>query len=390
MPEAMREGLRMKPARPSVAGEIGGAFGDLGTLLPILLGAVSVAGMSAGGVLVGFGAFLLATGLVYRLPLPVQPMKAVGALVIAGGLAPGEVAAAGIAGGLILLALTLSGAVAWAARAVPRSAILGLQLGVGATMAWIGGGLAWGGPLVAGVALALLLGMPRIVPRVPAVPAALLAALAVERLAGGALPPLPSPGFALPPLVLPGSAEEAWRGLVLGALPQLPLTLANAVLLPALLLREMFPAALAARASERRLGLVTGAANLALAPIGALPMCHGAGGLVAQHRFGARTGWAPALLGMLLLALGLLFPEGAAGLLGMVPAGALGVLLVLAGADLAISRRLVEVRAECRPAVAAAAIATFAFNPALGLAAGWLLELARSLLRPAPRQADEG
>jgi hypothetical protein len=75
----------MTPARPTAAGELGGAFGDLGTLLPILLGAVTVAGMSAGGVLVSFGAFLLATRLLYRLPLPVQPMKAVGALVIAGG-----------------------------------------------------------------------------------------------------------------------------------------------------------------------------------------------------------------------------------------------------------------------------------------------------------------
>ena len=85
----------MTPSRPTPAGEVGGAFGDLGTLLPILLGAVAVGGMAAGGVLVGFGAFLLATGLLYRLPLPVQPMKAIGALVVAGGLSPGEVAAAG-------------------------------------------------------------------------------------------------------------------------------------------------------------------------------------------------------------------------------------------------------------------------------------------------------
>ena len=88
----------MTPARHTVAGEFGGAFADLGTLLPILLGAIAIAGMSAGGVLVGFGGFLLATGLLYRLPLPVQPMKAVGALIVAGGLAPGEVAAAGMAG----------------------------------------------------------------------------------------------------------------------------------------------------------------------------------------------------------------------------------------------------------------------------------------------------
>ena len=82
-------------SRPTLAGEAGGAFGDLGTLLPILLGAIAVGGLAPGGALVGFGLALVATGLFYRLPLPVQPMKAVGALIVAGGLAPGEVAAAG-------------------------------------------------------------------------------------------------------------------------------------------------------------------------------------------------------------------------------------------------------------------------------------------------------
>jgi MFS superfamily sulfate permease-like transporter len=117
-------------------------------------------------------------------------------------------------------------------------------------------------------------------------------------------------------------------------------------------------------------------------------MCHGAGGLIAQHRFGARTGWAPTLLGLMLLVLGLLLAEDAARLLGAIPIGALGVLLVVAGFDLAFSRRLLEVRAECRPAIAAAAFATFLLNPALGLAAGWLVEWARTFLRPAPRKAD--
>lgn len=380
----------MTPSRPTVAGEIGGAFGDLGTLLPILLGAIAVAGMSAGGVLVGFGAFLLATGLVYRLPLPVQPMKAVGALIIAGGLAPGEVAAAGITGGLILLALTFTGAIGWAARVVPRSAILGLQLGVGATMAGIGIGLAWGGPLAALVALAVLLALPRLAPRLPVVPLALAAAVAVELAAGGSLPAMPAPAFAWPSLILPGSLEEWWRGLLFGALPQLPMTLANAVLLPALLARELFPPAAAAHASERRLGITTGTANALLTPFGALPMCHGAGGLIAQHRFGARTGYAPAILGLFLLALGLLFAADAAALLAVIPAGALGALLILAGGDLALSRRLLEVRAECRPAIAAAAVATFALNPAIGLAIGWAVEGARAALRPRRRPAQEG
>ena len=119
-------------------------------------------------------------------------------------------------------------------------------------------------------------------------------------------------------------------------------------------------------------------------------MCHGAGGLVAQHLFGARTGFAPALLGVLLLALGLLFAEDAAALLAVIPAGALGVLLIVAGRDLALSRQLLEVRAECRPAIAAAAVATFALNPAVGLALGWAAEWARAALRPGRSPAQEG
>jgi hypothetical protein len=125
----------MNVNRPTVAGEIGGAFGDLGTLLPIMLGAITVAGLAPGGVLTGFGVFLLATGLVYRLPLPVQPMKAIGAVMLTGGLASGEVAGAGIATGLLLLALGATGGLAWVARAVPRSAVIGLQLGLGLAMA---------------------------------------------------------------------------------------------------------------------------------------------------------------------------------------------------------------------------------------------------------------
>lgn len=191
----------------------------------------------------------------------------------------------------------------------------------------------------------------------------------------------------LPALVLPNSWEEAWRGVLVGALPQLPLTLANAVLLPALLLREMFPGPAAARASERRPAITTGVANAALAPFGAMPMCHGAGGLVAQHRFGARTGLAPAILGVMLLALGVGFAADAGALLGALPAGALGALLLVAGGDLALSRRLVDARADCRPAIAAAALGTLLLNPAAGLAAVWLAEVARGWLRPARRTA---
>lgn len=249
--------------------------------------------------------FLIATGFVFRLPLPVQPMKAIGAVVLTGGLSSGEVAAAGMATGLMLLVLGATGAIGWMARVVPRSAVLGLQVGLGLAMAWLGAKLLGAGPLAGGVALVALLGLPRLAPGAPAAPLALLAAAAVAWATGWA--PLdwrwPAYSPALPEVVLPVSWEEAWRGLWVGALPQLPLTLANAVVLTVLLARELFPGG-AVHVTERRLSLSTGAANLLLAPLGAMPMCHGASGLVAQHRFGARTGLAPALLGLVLLILG--------------------------------------------------------------------------------------
>ncbi|MBR0682883.1 benzoate transporter [Roseomonas eburnea] len=366
-------------ARPSLAGEVGGAFGDLGTLLPIMLGAIAVAGFAPGGVLTGFGTFLLATATIYRLPLPVQPMKAIGAVVLTGGLSGGEVAAAGLATGVMLLALGATGAMAWVARAVPRSAVIGLQLGLGVSMAWLGLTLAMDDPISGGIAAAVLLLLPRWRAGWPAAPLALFVAGLAASMAGAAMPAWPGFAPALPALVLPQDWEAAWRGIWVGALPQLPLTLANAVIVTALLAREMFPTN--GRVTERRLALTTGAGNLLLAPFGAMPMCHGAGGLVAQHRFGARTGWAPALRGAILLVLGLGFAGDAAALLGAIPLAAVGALLVFAGGDLALSTRLVEARPDCRPAIAAAALGTFAFDPAVGLAAGWIIEVARGALR---------
>src|SRR5207248_9906555 len=160
---------------------------------------------------------------------------------------------------------------------------------------------------------------------------------------------------------------------------QLPLTLTNAVIVTASLCRDMFPAD-AARASERRLALSSGVANLALAPFGAMPMCHGAGGLQAQYRFGARTGLAPILFGLVLLVLALGFADMAAQLFAVVPIGAVGALLIMAGTDLALSRRLFDGRPSCWPVIGVTALITLLINPALALAAGWIAELVRAAI----------
>jgi MFS superfamily sulfate permease-like transporter len=203
-------------------------------------------------------------------------------------------------------------------------------------------------------------------------------------LAGQALglaPPLGevAPTFALPGLVLPSLADLG-QALQLAVLPQIALTVTNAVIVTAALARSLFPQA-AGRASERRLCLTSGFANLLLAPFGALPMCHGAGGLQAHYRFGARSGVAPLLLGALLLVLALFFSAAAVELLAMIPLPAVGALLMLAGADLAISKRLFDARPDCWPAIALTALGTVVVDAAVGLAIGCTIEFGRRFAR---------
>jgi MFS superfamily sulfate permease-like transporter len=153
--------------------------------------------------------------------------------------------------------------------------------------------------------------------------------------------------------------------------------LTNAVIVTAAVCRDLFPER-AARATVRNLAVTSGAANLLLAPFGAMPMCHGAGGVAAQHRFGARTGLAPVLLGAALLVLALCFASSAAALFAAIPPSAVGALLLVAGTDLATSKRMFDARLNCWPAIAIAAGATAFVNPAVGLAAGWAVEFGRS------------
>jgi MFS superfamily sulfate permease-like transporter len=366
-----------------VAGELGGAFGDLGTFLPHTLGAITVAGLAPAGVLAGFGLLYLVSGLFYRLPMPVQPMKAVSAVLLTSGLSAGEIAAAGLCLGLILLVLGATGAIAWFARLIPQSVVSGLQLGLGITLALLSLELMAEVPWLGLLTVLLLLVMLR-VPRCPATLVALGAAVALAQLSGvGAAWPDFAWAPAWPAVVLPGLGDFH-HALGSAVLPQLPLTLTNAVIVTAALAQDLFGPR-AARATPRNLALSSGFANLVLAPFGALPMCHGAGGLAAHHRFGARTGLAPVILGALLLGLGLALADQAGALLAVIPLAAVGALLLFSAADLAFSKRLFDARPSCWPVIAITAAATAWVDPFWGLLAGSLAEWLRSQILAALR-----
>lgn len=329
------------------AQELAGSLGDLGTFLPLAVGLTVVCGMDLGLILIFAGLMHIFSGWRFRQPMPVQPMKAIAAVAITEGLMPGEIAAAGLLMGLFVLALALSGTVDAIVQRVPKSVVRGIQAGVGLKLALKG--VAW----LTGVDLVQwqwnealpLLGFDSLVvafmafaliawPRLRRWPILLIVFVAGLGLAGVGHPTMLEtlhlnwPQFQV---VVP-EAQAWWAGLWRGALPQLPLTLLNSVVAVCALSADLYPGR---GVAPRRVATSVGLMNLLAVPFGGMPMCHGSGGLAAQHRFGARTGGSVIMLGIMKVAAGLLLGVGFLPLLQAYPRSILAVMLLFAGVTLA-------------------------------------------------------
>jgi MFS superfamily sulfate permease-like transporter len=350
-------------------GDLSGAFADLGTFLPIVIGVLTLQKVDPTGLLIGFGLFALVVAAVYRRPIPVQPMKVVAAVVITQSLDAQTIAATGFLLGFTVALLSLLGALDLLARKIPSSVMAGIQLGVGLLLAWTGAGLIaedpWSGILAVGILLLLM-----ITPLKPF--AALLIVI------GACLWSLSTGQHSVADIRLslhvPNWIGFHWQQLSLSAqtvlLPQLSLTLTNAIIATAAIAGHYYPND-KQTITPTRLGLTTGAMNMLLAPFGAFPMCHGAGGLVVQHRFGARSWLAPALFGITMIALGLLFGPQALQLMLLIPLSAVGALLVFAGLDLAWHKSLTASPPLELSVILLTGICSVWFNVAAGLLIGW-------------------
>jgi len=321
--------------------ELAGAFGDFGTLIPFVVAYINLLGLDPFGVLLSFGASMIAVGVFYKTPIPVQPMKAIGAIATTQAAQTATVTAGAVYGaslvtGAIWLVLGMTGAAKRVADIVSRPVAIGIILGLGLSFMLDGAKLMAAGWWLSGATLfiTLVLLTNRKVPAMflllagGAVVAlirdpALLTALSEVRLA----PRLPS--FALGSM----SWSELTIGTVFLALPQVPLTLGNAIIAITDENNRLFPER---PVSERKVAISTGMMNLCSAALGGVPMCHGAGGMAGHVAFGARTGGALILLGGVLLLLALFLSSSVETIFRMVPPEVLGVILFLAGAQLAL------------------------------------------------------
>jgi len=328
--------------------ELAGAFGDLGTLIPFVVGYIVVMKIDPLGILFMFGLSEIIVGLYYKTPIPVQPMKAIGGAAIASGgvMSAGMICGAGLFTGLFWFLVGITKTVNIVTKFASKPVIRGIVLGLGLMFMTEGIKMMRVSPWLGGIALILTFALLTW-QRFPAMFALLLLGAAatwvLDPAQASQLLAIP-PHFRIPEFTF---ARMSWadfvKGSLLLAIPQLPLTIGNAVIAIRAENNQLFPDR---PVSDRMMAVSQGIMNLVTAPFGGIPLCHGAGGMAGHVRFGARTGGSLVMLGGIMLLLALFFSQSVGLLFQIFPKAVLGVILFFAGAELAISTRDIGNRKE--------------------------------------------
>ncbi len=372
-------------------GNIGGSFGDLGVLLPLAILLIINNGLSPVAVFCFVGLHYLITGYYFKIPLPVQPLKAMAVIAIAMNASPQLIAATGLLMGGILLLLTIGKLASGLSHIFTKPIVRGIQLSIGLFLAqkgltlitnpndafqgislnypgtWFTLGLA----AITGVIILRLSSSKHLPATLVLIPLGIL--VGVFMTPSEQLPSLSS-SLTLPQLVIP-STNDFITAFVLMVIPQIPLTFSNSIVSTYHVAHEYFGER-AQRVTPRSLCTSLGIGNLIGGLFGALPCCHGAGGLTAHYRFGARTGSATIFLGCIFIAAGLLFGDSAHSLFALIPAPVLGALLVYVGVEhCMLIRDILPHRQAAFIALLIGAISVGTHNIAIGFAVGMAVGL---------------
>ena len=377
------------PTKPSGIGwpltrwDVAGAFGDIGILFPIAIALISLNHMNPTAVFLTAGLAYLLSGAYFKIPMAVQPFKAVAAIALALQLPPSSIASAGLLMGILLAIIGFTNLVTPLARLFTLPIIRGIQLGLGLILLREGlrlvsvsaavqmGGVnisAWPVALMGGAILLTLQGSRRF----PAALVLLMAGLVFGVLANWHA--LPSLGWGPVPLeFLHPRAEEMKSVLLALVVPQFALTFGNSIVATENTAHLLYGPQ-ASRVTVRALSISIGLMNLASGMLLSAPTCHGSGGITAHYKFGARTQKSNYVVGMVCLLLAL-FGESAVGFLHLIPTAVLGAFLVYVGVQhAALIRDIVAKRAFFFIAVCIGIISLLKTNLTYGFALGFLLE----------------
>ncbi|KAJ0603323.1 putative molybdate transporter [Helianthus annuus] len=383
--------------------EVNGAMGDLGTYIPIVLALTLASDLDLGTTLIFTGVYNFLTGAIYGVPMPVQPMKSIAAVAISDpDFGIPEAMAAGICTGVILFVLGVTGLMRLAYRLIPLPVVRGIQLAQGLSFAMTAvkyirkvqdfskskakGNRDWMGDedeneneddhhdqndncvvngddqerkwrkIVASLPSAFMVFLLGVI-------------LAIIR------EPKVIKGFKFGPssMHVVKISKSAWkRGFVKGTIPQLPLSILNSVIAVCKLSTDLFPEK---SVTVTSVSVTVGLMNLTGCWFGAMPCCHGAGGLAGQYKFGGRSGGCVALLGATKLVLGLVLGGSIVKILSAFPVGVLGVLLLFAGIELAMCARDMKSKHESFVVLVCTAVSLVGSSAALGFVTGMVAHL---------------
>lgn len=382
--------------------EFSGSLGDLGTILPLALAMILMNGMDPVAVFLCFGVYYIFSGVYFKVTMPVEPMKIVAAYAIASDITASQIQSSSLLLGIVLLLIGGTSLISLIGRAIPISVIRGVQLSTGTLLVIKGIQLMTGtspfqqmykmaepfltiqnlGPIPVGVFIGGILSLVtlylldnRKLPAAVTVFAiGLIIGLVFHR------PDSSTSAFGLNftlPQFLPygtPSLNDFSFALLILVLPQIPMTIGNAVIANTDLTAQYFPET-GKKVTGRALCLSMALANVICYFIGGIPMCHGAGGLASRYRFGARTAGSNIIIGSLFLGLVILFGQNILGLLHFIPMACLGVLLVFAGIQLSLTLLTVQTRKDLFVVLIMVGI-TLAHN----LAAGFILGIIAAYL----------
>jgi MFS superfamily sulfate permease-like transporter len=355
----------------------------MGTFLPLLVGMAVQIGLDFGASLFFAGLFNVATGLIFSIPMAVQPMKAIATVAITSKLPVSQILAAGITVSAIVLVLGLTGLIDALNRVIPRSVVRGLQLALGLSLLMKGlqmvtGTGAWlGADSYVTASVAALVVLALFSARIPSALVLFAAGLVIAVWKDPSVVGLVHFDWALP-----HRTPIAWRDFThafpVAALPQIPLTTLNSVIAVCALSAELFPDR---AATPRRVSVSVGLMNLVAGWFGGMPMCHGAGGLAGQYRFGARTNGSILVLGGAKMIVAVLFGASLMALCRAFPASLLGVMLAFSGIELSLVTRDQRTRTDTTIMLLTAGACLGADNVAVGFVLGLLLAWALRLER---------
>ena len=383
--------------------EFSGSLGDLGTLLPLALGLILVNGLSPNGIFLSVGLFFIFSGLYFGVTVPIQPMKVISAYAIATAMTASQITASGYLIGLVLLVIGATGAISIIGKYIPKAVVRGVQLSTG-TLLMVEGikfmvgttklqalhqaaepylGIDSVGPVPVGIIIGAVGGLLTLFllnnKKFPAGMVIVLGGIALGLILGirQGLDQI-NPGIHLPqflPLGWPTKADFTFALLAL-VLPQLPMTLGNAVIAYADLSKDYFGDN-SRKVTYKSACISMALANLASATIGGMPLCHGAGGLAAHYRFGARTAGSNLMIGVIFVILAVALGDDTLAVIYLLPLSVLGILLLFAGCQLGMTVMDLESRKDYFVVLFMLGI-TLAANLAagflVGIVAAWMLK----------------